>query len=80
LAKTLSELPFDLLFGIVYAIPAYWMIQLDPDLKAFGKFLVIIDLSIYTSRSIALAVAAGITNFQQASFVGNITYTVDLLS
>jgi len=52
------------------------MIGLNADLAAFGRYVAIITLSIYTSRSIALAVASGIINFQQASFIGNITYTV----
>jgi len=55
------------------------MIELNPSSNSFATYLLIILLSIYTSRSIALATAAGIVNFQKASFIGNLTYSLFLL-
>jgi len=78
-SKLLSDLPFDIFFALIYALPGYYMIQLNPDTEAFIMYLVIITLSIYTSRSIALATAAGITSFQTASFVGNLTFSLFLI-
>lgn len=78
-SKIFSELPFDIIFSLMYSIPLYWMIELNTDHHAFAVFLWIIFLAIYTSRSIALFVASAIVNFHQASFVANLVYTLFLI-
>jgi len=78
MAKILSELPFHFVFAVMYGLPIWGLAGLKSSLSSLVMFSVVVFLSIYSSRAIALAIGAALTDFQAASFVCNLIFTMFL--
>ncbi|XP_021899883.1 ABC transporter G family member 5 [Carica papaya] len=67
IANGLVYLPFLLILAILFTIPLYWMVGLNPNFMAFLHFLLLIWLILYTANSVVVCFSALVPNF----IVGN---------
>ncbi|KAJ4833521.1 ATP-binding cassette sub- G member 5 [Turnera subulata] len=67
LANGLVYLPFLLILALLFTIPLYWLVGLNPNFKAFMHFLLLIWLILYTANSVVVCFSALVPNF----IVGN---------
>ncbi|KAJ4896952.1 ABC transporter G family member 5 [Raphanus sativus] len=66
-ANGLVYLPFLLILAILFSIPVYWLVGLNPSFMAFLHFLLLIWLILYTANSVVVCFSALVPNF----IVGN---------
>ncbi|KAJ9177826.1 hypothetical protein P3X46_012997 [Hevea brasiliensis] len=66
-ANGLVYLPFLLILAILFSIPLYWLVGLNPNFTAFIHFLLLIWLILYTANSVVVCISALVPNF----IVGN---------
>ncbi|OAY33316.1 ABC transporter G family member 5 [Manihot esculenta] len=66
-ANGLVYLPFLLIQAILFSIPLYWLVGLNPNFTAFIHFLLLIWLILYTANSVVVCISALVPNF----IVGN---------
>uniref|UniRef100_A0ACD5VAW9 Uncharacterized protein n=1 Tax=Avena sativa TaxID=4498 RepID=A0ACD5VAW9_AVESA len=62
-ANAIVFLPFQLALAAVFAAPAYWLTGLRRTAPAFGYFLLLIWLVLYTANSVVLCFAAAAPDF-----------------
>ncbi|KAG2711548.1 hypothetical protein I3760_04G081800 [Carya illinoinensis] len=67
IANGLVYLPFLLILSIIFTIPLYWLVGLNPNFMAFLHFLLLIWLILYTANSVVVCFSALVPNF----IVGN---------
>ncbi|KAF2581308.1 hypothetical protein F2Q68_00003602 [Brassica cretica] len=66
-ANGLVYLPFLLILAILFSVPVYWLVGLNPSFMAFLHFLLLIWLILYTANSVVVCFSALVPNF----IVGN---------
>ncbi|WCJ31000.1 ABC-2 type transporter family protein [Euphorbia peplus] len=67
IANGLVYLPFLLILAILFSVPLYWLVGLNPKITAFMHFLLLIWLILYTANSVVVCFSALVPNF----IVGN---------
>ncbi|GLT96285.1 hypothetical protein SLE2022_139210 [Rubroshorea leprosula] len=67
IANGLVYLPFLLILAVLFTIPLYWLVGLNPNFMAFMHFLLLIWLILYTANSVVVCFSALVPNF----IVGN---------
>uniref|UniRef100_A0A9J7ZB70 ATP-binding cassette sub-family G member 8 n=2 Tax=Cyprinus carpio TaxID=7962 RepID=A0A9J7ZB70_CYPCA len=79
-AKVLGELPEHCAFTLVYGVPIYWLAGLNSAPERFLLNFLLVWLTVYCSRCMALFVAAALPTLQTSSFLGNSLFTVFYLT
>ncbi|KAJ6733668.1 ABC TRANSPORTER G FAMILY MEMBER 28 [Salix koriyanagi] len=67
IANGIVYLPFLLILAILFTVPLYWLVGLNPNFMAFMHFLLLIWLILYTANSVVVCFSALVPNF----IVGN---------
>ncbi|PIA47517.1 hypothetical protein AQUCO_01400271v1 [Aquilegia coerulea] len=67
IANGLVYLPFKFILALLFSLPVYWLVGLNPNFMAFMYFLLLIWLILYTANSVVVCFSALVPNF----IVGN---------
>lgn len=79
-AKVFSDVPFHLIYVLVYIIPLYFMAGLPVDGYICSMFGLFVGVSVFTSRCLAMMSAAILPTYQIASFFSQTLFSLFIMS
>ncbi|XP_019181753.1 PREDICTED: ABC transporter G family member 5 [Ipomoea nil] len=63
IANALVYLPFLLILALLFSLPLYWLVGLNPHFTPYLQFLLLIWLILYTANSVVVCFSALVPNF-----------------
>eukprot|EP01121_Diplochlamys_sp_Union-15-3_P020262 TRINITY_DN7866_c0_g1_i1.p1 TRINITY_DN7866_c0_g1~~TRINITY_DN7866_c0_g1_i1.p1 ORF type:complete len:548 (+),score=68.82 TRINITY_DN7866_c0_g1_i1:184-1644(+) len=79
LAKTLTDIPFDFIFPVIFVIISYWMIGLRKQFERFLIFLVVVLVTTFTSSGFGLMLSACVKDLRTALTLSTVTFLIIML-
>ncbi|KAH9495048.1 ATP-binding cassette sub- G member 8 [Bulinus truncatus] len=79
-AKVLSDVPFHIIYVLIYIIPLYFMAGLSVDPYKCCMFALFVGVSVFTSRCLAMMSAAILPTYQIASFFSQTIFSLFIMS